>query len=78
MGYLDTFTITFFFREIVRRLRRTTAMGTVVTGDVSTSLDHDKICADDVSDEIFDMAKPLDPLRITLADLLRCGAYLLG
>merc|ERR1712098_300291 len=48
-------------------------MGTVVTGDVSTSLDHDKICADDVSDEIFDMAKPLDPLRITLADLLRCG-----
>ncbi|CAL5413189.1 unnamed protein product [Camellia sinensis] len=31
-----------------------------------------KLCIEDVKDEIWDMVKPSDPLRITLADLLAC------
>ncbi|XVE72899.1 hypothetical protein DITRI_Ditri11bG0075200 [Diplodiscus trichospermus] len=31
-----------------------------------------KLCIEDVRDEIWDMVKPTDPLRITLADLLAC------
>lgn len=31
-----------------------------------------ELCIDDVRDEIWDMVKPADPLRITLADLLNC------
>lgn len=30
------------------------------------------LCIEDVKDEIWDMVKPSDPLRITLADLLSC------
>lgn len=30
------------------------------------------LCIEDVRDEIWDMVKPTDPLRITLADLLAC------
>lgn len=31
-----------------------------------------ELCIEDVRDEIWDMVKPADPLRITLADLLVC------
>lgn len=31
-----------------------------------------ELCIDDVRDEIWDMVKPADPLRITLSDLLTC------
>ncbi|PKU61398.1 putative serine/threonine-protein phosphatase 2A regulatory subunit B'' subunit TON2 [Dendrobium catenatum] len=31
-----------------------------------------ELCIEDVRDEIWDMVKPADPLRITLADLLSC------
>ncbi|KAL1078951.1 hypothetical protein V6Z11_D10G189900 [Gossypium hirsutum] len=31
-----------------------------------------ELCIEDVRDEIWDMVKPADPLRITLADLLAC------
>ncbi|KAL7178097.1 hypothetical protein ACSBR2_031283 [Camellia fascicularis] len=31
-----------------------------------------ELCTEDVRDEIWDMVKPSDPLRITLADLLAC------
>ncbi|XP_074583954.1 putative serine/threonine-protein phosphatase 2A regulatory subunit B'' subunit TON2 [Curcuma longa] len=31
-----------------------------------------ELCIEDVRDEIWDMVKPVDPLRITLADLLAC------
>ena len=55
-GFLDTFTIVFFFREIVRRMRET-ATGTAVDGGIPTIVDHENINVDDVSDEIFDMAK---------------------
>ncbi|KAE8711937.1 putative serine/threonine-protein phosphatase 2A regulatory subunit B'' subunit TON2 [Hibiscus syriacus] len=31
-----------------------------------------ELCIEDVRDEIWDMVKPVDPLKITLADLLAC------
>jgi len=31
-----------------------------------------ELCIEDVRDEIWDMVKPVDPLRITLSDLLGC------
>ncbi|KAG6437501.1 hypothetical protein SASPL_102419 [Salvia splendens] len=31
-----------------------------------------ELCIEDVRDEVWDMVKPADPLRITLADLLAC------
>ncbi|GAB4851251.1 Probable serine/threonine-protein phosphatase 2A regulatory subunit B'' subunit ton2 [Ancistrocladus abbreviatus] len=31
-----------------------------------------ELCIEDVRDEIWDMVKPTDPLKITLADLLSC------
>ncbi|KAF3457248.1 hypothetical protein FNV43_RR01905 [Rhamnella rubrinervis] len=31
-----------------------------------------ELCVEDVKDEIWDMVKPADPLRITLADLVAC------
>ncbi|GKE26860.1 probable serine/threonine-protein phosphatase 2A regulatory subunit B'' subunit TON2, partial [Tanacetum coccineum] len=31
-----------------------------------------ELCIEDVRDEIWDMVKPADPLRITLSDLLSC------
>lgn len=31
-----------------------------------------ELCIEDVRDEIWDMVKPGDPLKITLADLLSC------
>nr|GFA68304.1 probable serine/threonine-protein phosphatase 2A regulatory subunit B'' subunit TON2 [Tanacetum cinerariifolium] len=33
---------------------------------------NDELCIEDVRDEIWDMVKPADPLRITLLDLLSC------
>lgn len=31
-----------------------------------------ELCIEDVRDEIWDMVKPADPLKIALADLLAC------
>lgn len=31
-----------------------------------------ELCIEDVRDEIWDMVKPVDPLKVTLADLLAC------
>ncbi|XP_002968661.2 probable serine/threonine-protein phosphatase 2A regulatory subunit B'' subunit TON2 [Selaginella moellendorffii] len=56
--------------------------GFLSTGDVHTLFRdvHKKwieggnydLCIDDVKDEIWDMVKPKDPLKVTLADLLAC------
>ena len=32
-----------------------------------------ELVIEDVKDEIFDMVKPQDPLRISLEDMLQCG-----
>jgi len=60
VGYLDSFAISYFFRDIIQILRD--------NGFEAASLE-------DVKDEIFDMVKPKDPLRITLEDLIvsKCG-----
>uniref|UniRef100_A0A7S2R8D6 Serine/threonine-protein phosphatase 2A regulatory subunit B'' subunit gamma n=1 Tax=Mucochytrium quahogii TaxID=96639 RepID=A0A7S2R8D6_9STRA len=62
-GYLDRFTINYFFREIVQRLRE-------LDGGASGG---DTVQVDDVTDEIFDMCKPAHPARISLQDLIECG-----
>lgn len=31
-----------------------------------------ELCTEDIRDEIWDMVKPVDPLRITLSDLIAC------
>jgi len=58
-GYLDRFTISHFFSEIVQRMRELDGWA---AGDV--------VHVDDVCDEIFDMCRPKDPMQITLDDLI--------
>lgn len=57
-GYLDAFTLNYFFRAIQEQMR--------VHGAEPVSFQ-------DVKDELFDMVRPKDPEKITLADLLACG-----
>jgi len=57
-GFIDGFTIKYFFRAIERKLR-----------DKKIEVPSE----DDVIDEIFDMVKPSTPDKITLQDLLHCG-----
>ncbi len=55
---MDAFTLNYFFRDILREMDRH---------------NQDPVRFEDVKDEIFDMVRPADPLRITLDDLVRCG-----
>ncbi|CAN7937801.1 unnamed protein product [Ixodes hexagonus] len=57
-GYLDVFSLNYFFRDIQEQMRLH---------------DQEPVGFEDVKDEIFDMVKPEDPCRITLRDLIRCG-----
>lgn len=57
-GYLDTFTLNYFFRAIQEQMR--------VHG-------AEPVCFEDVKDELFDMVRPKDQEKITLNDLLTCG-----
>lgn len=57
-GYLDAFTLNYFFRAIQEQMR---AHGT------------EPVSFQDVKDELFDMVRPKDPEKITLTDLLACG-----
>ena len=57
-GYLDSFSISYFFRDIDMVLKE-------------NGIENIKMA--DVRDEIFDMVKPKDPLRITLEDLASSG-----
>lgn len=58
-GFLDAFSLNFFFRDILREMTR---------------LQQDPVNFADVKDEIFDMVRPRDPLKITLSDLVSCGS----
>ncbi|XP_065196262.1 serine/threonine-protein phosphatase 2A regulatory subunit B'' subunit gamma-like isoform X1 [Sycon ciliatum] len=58
LGYIDMFSVYYFFKDIQRMLE---AHG------------QPMVQFEDVKDEIFDMVKPVDSLKITLEDLLRCG-----
>jgi serine/threonine-protein phosphatase 2A regulatory subunit B'' len=57
-GFLTSFDLNVFFREVQRKL---------------ADAGHDPVDAADVRDEIFDMVHPADPYKITLADLQRSG-----
>lgn len=54
-GYLTSFTLNYFFKGIQEQILAHRA---------------EKVNFQDVKDEIFDMIKPVDPLRITLKDLI--------
>ena len=53
-GSLNMFALNYFFRDIIRQMER---------------LNQDPVRFEDVKDEIFDMVRPRDPLRIR-SDLL--------
>lgn len=54
-GYLNAWTLNYFFRAIQERMREQSVEPPPFR---------------DVQDEIFDMVKPQDPYRITLDDLI--------
>ncbi|CAL1536952.1 unnamed protein product [Lymnaea stagnalis] len=57
-GYLNVFSLNYFFRAIQEQMK--------IHG-------HEPIQFQDVKDEIFDMVKPENPLKITLNDLINSG-----
>merc|ERR1712168_523482 len=57
-GSLNMFSLNYFFRDIIKQMER---------------LNQDPVKFEDVKDEIFDMVRPRDPLRIRLQDLVSCG-----
>lgn len=57
-GYLDAFTLNYFFRAIQDQMKAHGA---------------EPVSFQDVKDELFDMVRPKDPEKITLSDLLACG-----
>ncbi|XP_026728131.1 serine/threonine-protein phosphatase 2A regulatory subunit B'' subunit gamma-like [Trichoplusia ni] len=58
VGYLDAFTLNYFFKAIQEQM--------IAHG-------AEPVNFDDVKDEIFDMIRPEHPARITLQDLIRSG-----
>ncbi|KAK7103080.1 serine/threonine-protein phosphatase 2A regulatory subunit B'' subunit gamma-like [Littorina saxatilis] len=57
-GHLNVFSLNFFFRAIQEQMK--------LHGQEPVSFQ-------DVNDEIFDMVKPADPLKLTLQDLINSG-----
>ncbi|XP_041970964.1 serine/threonine-protein phosphatase 2A regulatory subunit B'' subunit gamma-like isoform X2 [Aricia agestis] len=57
-GYLDAFTLNYFFKAIQ---------------ELMVAHGAEPVSFEDVKDEIFDMIKPEHPARITLQDLVRSG-----
>ena len=57
-GFLSVYALNYFFRSIQELMREH---------------NQDPVQFQDVKDEIFDMVKPQDPLRLTLADLVSSG-----
>nr|GFA92124.1 probable serine/threonine-protein phosphatase 2A regulatory subunit B'' subunit TON2 [Tanacetum cinerariifolium] len=56
-GYLTASDIHILFRDVCEKW---------------VQIGNYELCTEDVRDEIWDMVKPADPLRITLADMLSC------
>ncbi|WAR18580.1 P2R3C-like protein [Mya arenaria] len=57
-GHLNVFSLNYFFRAIQEQMR---------------THGQEPVSFQDVKDEIFDMVKPVDPLRLSLDDLVTCG-----
>ena len=58
LGYLDVFALHYFFRSIQEQLKQH---------------DQEPVAFEDIKDEIFDMVKPNDPLKLTFDDLITSG-----
>ncbi|CAL8088430.1 unnamed protein product [Orchesella dallaii] len=58
-GYLNAFDLHFFYKDVEQYMQKHTPESV-------------KFC--DIKDEIFDMVKPKDPMKITLQDLMECGS----
>lgn len=65
VGYLTTYNINVFYKAVynIKEVRR---MRAGATSDATPLII-------DVRDELFDMAKPKNPLQVTLEDLVACG-----
>ncbi|KAL3895837.1 MAG: hypothetical protein SGCHY_004456 [Lobulomycetales sp.] len=57
-GFIDQFTLSIFLRDVSAKMKR---------------LGYDEVNQTDLENELFDMANPKDPSRITLKDLLASG-----
>ena len=57
-GFLNTFCLNYFFRDILMLMEKS---------------NQEAVKFEDVKDEIFDMVRPVDPLRIKLDDLIKSG-----
>ncbi|KAJ3074858.1 hypothetical protein HDU98_010038 [Podochytrium sp. JEL0797] len=57
-GYLDDFSVGYLFTAVVEKM---------------LGFGHEPVHVADVVNEVFDMANPTNPERITLDDLLKCG-----
>lgn len=57
-GYLNGYDINFFFRAIQKQIKK---------------YGQEPVSQRDIQDEIFDMVKPANPMRITLLDLINSG-----
>lgn len=57
-GYLDAFTLNYFFRAIQDQMKAHGA---------------DAVAFEDVKDQLFDMVRPKNPDKIALDDLISCG-----
>lgn len=57
-GYLSVFSLNYFFRAIQEEMTRH---------------NQEPVLFEDVKDEIFDMVKPADPLKLGLTDIIRSG-----
>jgi len=57
-GVLSVFSLNYFFRAIQDQMRKH---------------NQEPVLFLDVKDEIFDMVKPADPLKVTLSDLIKSG-----
>lgn len=86
-GSLNCYAIHYFFRDILKQMQKlnqaNNAHSSIVCAFKYSRAFHvqvdesdvlqDTVKFEDVKDEIFDMVKPEDPLRITLQDLVGCG-----
>lgn len=57
-GFLNAYSLNYFFRDILKQMEK---------------LNQEQVRFEDVKDEIFDMVRPKDPLRISIDDLAKCG-----
>ncbi|XP_060583128.1 serine/threonine-protein phosphatase 2A regulatory subunit B'' subunit gamma-like isoform X1 [Ruditapes philippinarum] len=68
-GHLNVFSLNYFFRGVIKKY----AAEIPAIQEQMKLHGQEPVSFQDVKDEIFDMVKPADPLKITLEDLVNCG-----